>query len=111
MLNPSEDHWMGVERILRYVKGTLNYGLKFSAGDGSLLGFSDADWAGDIDSQGSTSGYVFKIGDSTVSWCSKKQVTAAKSSTEAEYVALSITSQEVIWLRQLISDMCLWCSG
>ena len=55
MSNPSEDHWMGVKRILRYVKGTLNYGLKFSAGDDSLLGFSDADWAGDIYSQCSTS--------------------------------------------------------
>ena len=70
-----------------------------------MIGFSDADWAGDVDSRRSTSGYVFKIGDSTISWCSKRQVTVAKSSTEAEYVALSIASQEAIWLRQLMNDI------
>ena len=89
MSDPSSGHWMGVKRLLRYIKGTLNYGLKFTA-DGSehdLYGFSDADWAGDVDTRRSTSGYVFKVANSTVSWCSKKQATVAKSTTEAEYVA------------------------
>ena len=67
------------------------YGLKFSAHDEDpeLIGYSDADWAGDVDTRRSTSGYVFQIGRSTVSWSSRKQATVAKSSTEAEYVALS----------------------
>ena len=104
---PSESHWTGVKRVLRYIKGTLSYGLKFTAAEGSseLVGYSDADWAGDPDTRRSTSGYVFRIGDGTVSWCSKKQATVAKSSTEAEYVALSMATQEAIWLRRLMSDL------
>ena len=72
MAQPSVDHWTGVKRILRYIKGTLDFGLKFSAGDGVLTGFSDADWAGDLDTRRSTSGYMFKIGGATISWCSKR---------------------------------------
>lgn len=48
MAQPSVDHWTGVKRILRYIKGTLNFGLKFSAGDSVLTGYSDSDWAGDF---------------------------------------------------------------
>ncbi|CAB3979521.1 effector candidate [Paramuricea clavata] len=89
-----QGHWNGVKRLLRYIKGTLNFGLKFTSenddenGD-ELYGYSDANWAGDVDSGRSTSGYVFKVANSTVSWCSKKQASVTKSTTEAEYVALS----------------------
>ena len=93
--------------MLRYIKGTLTYGLKFSVNghEDDLSGFSDADWAGDADNRRSTSGYVFKVANSTVSWCSKKQVTVAKSTTEAEYVALSQATQEAIYLRKLLADL------
>ena len=71
---PSKDHWIGVKRVLRYLKGTLKYGLKFTAHEEEteLFGYSDADWAGDVDTRRSTSGYVFQIGSSTVSWSSRK---------------------------------------
>ena len=106
MSDPSENHWSGIKRLLRYVKGTLNYGLKFSADDSNLLqGFTDADWAADLDTRRSTSGYIFRIGDATVSWCSKRQLTVARSTTEAEYVALSFAVQECIWLRRLLSEV------
>ena len=105
MSQPSVDHWSGVKRILRYIKGTLNYGLIFTEGDSVLRGYSDADWAGDLDTRRSTSGYVFMIGDSTVSWSSKRQATVAKSTTEAEYVALSHATQEAVWLRRLLTDI------
>ena len=105
MSQPSENHWSGVKRILRYIKGTLNFGLKFTAGDGVLRGYSDADWAGDFDTRRSTSGYAFKIGNATVSWSSKRQATVAKSTAEAEYVALSYATQEAVWLRQLLNDV------
>ena len=90
MSNPSKQHWVGVKHILRYIRGTLNFGLKFSADDKEPLiyEYSDADWAGDIETRRSTSGYVFQIGNSTISWCSRKQSSVAKSSTEAEYIAL-----------------------
>ena len=105
MSNPSSDHWSGVKRVFRYLKGTIDYGLVFSAGDGVLHGYCDADWAGDIDNRRSTSGYVFRIGDATVSWSCQKQKTVARSSTEAEYVSLSYATQEAVWLRRLMDDL------
>jgi hypothetical protein len=106
MADPGPAHWMGVKRILRYLKGTHDYGLVFTAGNqDALLGFSDSDWAGDVVTRRSTSGYVFQLGKSTISWCSKRQQTVAKSSTEAEYVALAMATQEVVWLRRLLSDL------
>ena len=107
MSRPSKYHWIGVKRVLRYLKGTLTYGLTFFADqkEPELFGFSDADWAGDIDTRRSTSGYVFKLGKSTVSWSSQKQATGAKPSTEAECVALSSAAQEAVWLRRLMDDL------
>jgi hypothetical protein len=95
-----------VKRVLRYIKGSKDYGLLFSSsGENELIGYSDSDWAGDIDNRRSTSGYTFFIGNSLVSWSSRKQATVAKSSTEAEYVALSFATQEAIWLRRLIESI------
>ena len=107
MADPSNDHWLGIKRLLRYIKGTFMYGLKFVAheNDDDLLGYADTNWAGDVDTRRSTSGYIFKIADGVVSWRSKKQSTVAKSTTEAEYVALSQATQEAIWLRRLLSDL------
>ena len=88
------------------MKGTLKHGLCFSGKNGAeLVGYSDADWAGDLDTRRSTSGYVFQIGDATINWSSKRQQTVARSTTEAEYVALSAAAQESIWLRRLLSDL------
>ena len=77
MSKPGKDHWTGVKRILRYIQGTLNYGLIFSADDSNnlLVGYSDADCAGNLDTRHSTSGFVFQIQSNTVSWCSKRQPT------------------------------------
>ena len=106
MSNPSEVHWTGVKRILRYLRGTSNYGLVYDGNNvNELVGFSDADWAGDVNTRRSTSGYVFRLGNATVTWASRKQATVAKSSTEAEYVALSMATQEVIWLRRLFASL------
>ena len=92
MSDPSKEHWMGLKRMFRYIKGTLSYGLKFSVNDDEcdLYGFSDADWAGDADNRRSTSRYVFNV---------------AKSTTEAEFVALSQATQEAIYLRKLLADL------
>ena len=106
MSKPSKNHWSGVKRALRYINGTLNYGLKFTAHqEPELVAYADADWAGDIDTRRSTSGYVFQIGDSAISWSSRKKPNVAKSSTEAEYVALSSAAQEAVWLRRLMKDL------
>ena len=84
----------------------MNYGLKFSihGEQAELNGYSDADWAGDVDTRRSTSGYVFQFGNGTISWSSRKEPTVAKSSTETEYVPLSSATQEAIWLCCLMKD-------
>ena len=107
MANPGLEHWKGVKRIFRYIQGTLNYGLLYTS-DGSdpvLRGYSDADWGGDLTTRRSTTGYVFQIEKNTVSWCSKRQGCVSKSTTEAEYVALSTACQEGIWLRRLLDEI------
>ena len=107
MSKPGKEHWQGIKRVLRYIQGTLKYGLMFST-DGTsptLTGYSDADWGGDASTRRSTTGYVFQIQRNTVTWCSKRQACVSKSTTEAEYVALSTACQEAVWLRRLLSDI------
>lgn len=104
MAKPGKEHWQGIKRILRYVQGTLNYGLMFSTegSDPTLTGYSDADWGGDLSTRRSTTGYVFQIqGSTVVSWCSKRQACVSRTSTEAEYIALSTACQDGVWLRRL----------
>jgi hypothetical protein len=106
MVNPGNDHWSGVKRVLRYVKGTLNHGLKFTDHENfHLYGYSDADWAGCTETRKSTSGQVFRLGNCTISWRSKKQSVVALSSTESEYIALSESAQEAVWMRDLLKGI------
>nr|XP_028946361.1 uncharacterized protein LOC114820143 [Malus domestica] len=97
-----ESHFIARKRILRYLKGTVDYGIQFSKGDLDLHAFSDADWAGDPNDRNSTTGLVVYLGSSLISWSSKKQITVSKSSIEAEYRALSSTAAEIDWIKQLL---------
>ena len=81
---PTNRHWSGVKRIMRYLRDTPNLGLLYSKQDSSdCIGYSDSDWGGDLDDRKSTSGYLFTIAGGTVSWRSKKQSSTALSSAEA----------------------------
>ena len=104
---PTEAHLTAVKRILRYLKGTLNFAIKYQKSENdSLIGYSDADWAGDLEDRHSTTGNLFLMTGGPISWLSKKQAVVALSTSEAEYVALSSATQEVVWLRKLlISDL------
>ena len=98
--NPGQKHWMAVKRILRYLKGTSDYMLCYQGKkDLRLIGYSDADWGGDVDQCKSTSGYAFLLNDSAILWSSKKQSCVALSTMEAEYVACSAATQDAVWLR------------
>ena len=103
-------HWQGVEQIIRYVKSTKNLRIKYTRhGDMNmrniLVGYSDADWASDIDTRKSQSGYVFYLNGGPISWASNKQSTVALSWVESEYIALSSATQELVYLRQLFEDL------
>ena len=98
-------HWMAVKRIMRYLKGTLDFKLCLGGKDIVLRGFCDADWAGDANDRRSTTGYVFFVGVGVISWKCKKQPTIALSTTEAEYMATSHCTKEAVWLRQLLADV------
>ncbi len=107
MSNPSKEHWSGVKHVLRYLRGTTEHGLSYSR-DGArvtLTGYSDSSWANCIDTRRSTSGYVFALNGNLISWRPRKQSSVAKSSTEAELVALSQATQECVWLRKLLSEL------
>jgi hypothetical protein len=102
---PHESHWKAAKRILRYVRGTVQFGIHYSSGGTpSLVGYTDFDWAGDPDERKSTAGYVFTLGSGPISWASKKQTAIALSSTEVEYRAAVRASQEAMWLRQILSE-------
>lgn len=117
---PTTDNWVLVKRILRYLKGTSNYGLFFSKSLNTHLNvYTDADWASCVDDRKSTSGYAIFMGKNLVSWSSKKQQTVAKSSTEAEYRAIGLAVTELTWIQSLLQDIgCmsstvpnLWCDN
>ena len=108
MSNPGQEHWIGIKRIFRYIKGTFDYGQKFEASrdeEFKFCDYADADWAGDVTSRMSTTWYVFQLGNATISWKSKRQTVVALSSTEAEYVALCAAAQETVWLRHLLASI------
>ncbi|KAL0550151.1 hypothetical protein IC582_014653 [Cucumis melo] len=106
MAAPRTIHFTVVLHIIRYVKGTLGHGLQFSSQSSLVLsGYSDADWAGDPTDRHSTTSYCFYLGDSLISWRSKKQSVVSRSSTESEYRALADATAELLWLRWLLADM------
>jgi hypothetical protein len=103
---PREPHLNLVKRILRYIKGSLDLGLRLHATPASTLtAYSDADWAGCPDTRRSTSGYCVYLGDNLVSWSSKRQATVSRSSAEAEYRAVAHAVAECCWTRQLLQEL------
>jgi hypothetical protein len=103
MVEPRGVHMIGAKHVLRYVAGTVDYGLDYIRGDGvTLVGYTDSDWAGCAADRKSTSGCCFSLGSGLVSWFSRKQKSVALSSAEAEYMAASQASCEAIWLRKML---------
>ena len=82
----------------------MNLGLRYKDDDTELVGYSDADWAGDLNDRKSTSGYVFMLGGAAISWKSCKQGCVALSTAEAEYMALASAAQEALWMTRLINE-------
>ncbi|XP_074299655.1 secreted RxLR effector protein 161-like [Silene latifolia] len=99
MHNPTRQHFGAAKRILRYVAGTVNFGIWYTkVPNFKLVGFTDSDWAGCIDDRKSTSGNIFSLGSGAITWSSKKQETIALSSSEAEYIAATTAARQALWL-------------
>ncbi|KAL5804056.1 hypothetical protein ACOSQ3_030856 [Xanthoceras sorbifolium] len=105
MNNPGKIHWEAVKWILRYLRGTTNKTLCFKGGDTTLTGYVDADLAGNVDIRKSTTGYVYTLGGTAVSWVSQLQKIVALSTTEAEYVAVTEASKEMVWLQSFLEEL------
>lgn len=104
--NPSKSDVASVKRILKYIKGSTNFGILFSNNVKlSIVGYSDADYASDVETRCSTSGYLFTLGSGVISWCSEKQKCVALSATESEYIAASEAIRELVWFKRLILEL------
>ncbi|KAK6125405.1 hypothetical protein DH2020_040832 [Rehmannia glutinosa] len=103
--NPKQSHLSAVKRIFRYLKGTIQYGLFYPDNENfSLKGYSDSDYAGNIDDCKSTSGSCQFLGDCFVSWFSKKQNCISLSTTEAEYISAAFCCNQLLWMKQTLVD-------
>ncbi|KAE8735417.1 hypothetical protein F3Y22_tig00000340pilonHSYRG00351 [Hibiscus syriacus] len=105
MNNSGKVHWEAVKWILRYLRGTTNKALCFKGGDTILTGYVDADLARNIDIKRSTTGYVYTLGGTAMSWVSQLHKIVALSTTEAEYVAVTEASKEMVWLQSFLKEL------
>jgi hypothetical protein len=119
MHDPRSGHMDAVYRILRYLKSSPGKGLWFKKNDHlNIEGYCDADWASCLDDRRSTSGYCTFVGGNLVSWRSKKQPVVSRSTAEAEYRAMSVCLSDMLWVRNLLSELKLgegflklWCDN
>jgi hypothetical protein len=101
---PTDVHVSAAKQVVRYLAEKVNLGLQSSKGENFLIGYCDADYAGDIDKRKSTSGHVFFIIGTAISWASKLPPTIAMSTCEAEFVAAANAAKEALWLETLLGD-------
>lgn len=107
MSSPRVSHWLAAKRILRYLKGTTRLGIFYRSGEKNmnLVGYTDSDYAGDLNDRRSTSGFAFLVAAGAVSWASKKQPVVALSTTEAEYIAAASCACQCVWLRRVLEKI------
>ena len=101
---PTWQHWGAAQSLLRYLAGTRDYGIVFGSRSG-LEAFSDADYAGCVDTRKSTTGSVFILNGGAITWSSRTQPTVASSTMEAEYMAASGTAKEALWLKKVLPKL------
>ena len=116
----TQHHWSACKRLLLYVSGTHTLGLSLRpTARFTLEGFSDADWACNIDDKRSTTGYCVFLGGNLVTWSSRKQQVVTRSNIESEYRALASVIIELIWIKSLLDELQLplqyhliaWCDN
>ena len=106
MVESRQVHLIATKHVLRYLKGTLDYGLRYVADcEFILVGNIDSDWAGSIIDRKSTSGCCFILGSVVIAWRSRKQTNVVLSTTKAEYIDACLASSEAVWLQKMLSGL------
>ncbi|KAL3835280.1 hypothetical protein ACJIZ3_003671 [Penstemon smallii] len=103
--NPGKEHWEAVKWIMRYLRGSSDLRLCFGSEKPTLIGYTDSDMAGDIDSRKSTSGYLVSFAGGAVSWQSRLQKCVALSTTESEFIAITEACKELLWMRRYLQEL------
>jgi hypothetical protein len=120
MVEPRRVHLVATKHVLRYLKGTVDYGLRYDVDcEIRLHGYTDSDWVGSVADWKSTSGCCFSLGSGMISWFNRKQSSVALSTAEAEYIAACSASSEAVWLWKLLAGVfdlelevtCIWCDN
>ncbi|GJS31273.1 zinc finger, CCHC-type containing protein [Tanacetum coccineum] len=106
--NPGTQHWQVIQRVLKYLKKTMNYRLTYTGYPLVLEGYTDASWISNTEDNSSTSGWVFLLGGGAISWAFKKQTCITGSTMESEFAALAAAGKEAEWLKNLLLEIPLW---
>jgi hypothetical protein len=108
MAKPTKLHLLAAKRILRYLRGTTELGIFYKKGGREgLIGYTDSDYAGDLEDRKSTSGYAFMMGSGAVAWSSRKQPIVTLSTTEAEFVAAAACASQAVWMQRILEKLSL----
>jgi hypothetical protein len=106
MSQSRQTHWIAMKHVLRYLRGTFGYGLRYASSvDMRLQRYVDVYWAGSAVDRKSTYGCCFTLGSAMVSWCNRKKTYVALSTTKADCIALCVAFCEAMWLRKLLADL------
>ncbi|GJZ63047.1 zinc finger, CCHC-type containing protein [Tanacetum coccineum] len=106
--NPSTKHRQAIQRVLKYLKKTMEYRLTYTGYPSVLEGYTDASWINNTEDNSSTSGWVFLLGNGVISWAFKKQTCITGSTMEYEFVALAAAGKEAEWLKNLLLEISFW---
>jgi hypothetical protein len=106
LVEPRHVHLVAAKHVMRYLKGTLDWGLNYDGDhDFTLSGYTGLEWDGSVFDRKSTSGRCFSLGSTMISWQSRKQSSIALSTTETEYIAACSANCETVWLRKLLTGL------
>lgn len=109
MNKPKKTHMQAAKRVIRYIKGIVDYGYLFPTGRKKTTmeatGYTNSNYGGDPTQRNNTSGYIFMLNDSPISWCSKTQSVVALSSCEAEYITGSFATCQGVWVKELMEEL------
>ncbi|KAD6454531.1 hypothetical protein E3N88_09237 [Mikania micrantha] len=109
MQEPKEHHLKAIQQVLRYIKGTKDFGITYKRnGSCEITGYSDSSYGVNTEEGKDTTGIVFYFGSSPITWCTQKQQTVALSSCESEFMAATAVACQALWLKRLLSEITRW---